>query len=151
MSNAFDLTVTALREQGLNSDEILNELSNLFKMMECTDKKEAETKDVETKIKEALDAVYMPCNIRGHDYWVQAILIRKKRGRVKLTGEIYPEVAKIYGTTPVAVERAMKHAVEKTFNRCPARIVELEFKNAVSLESGKLTNSEFLVIMAEKI
>ena len=151
MSNAFDLTVSALREQGLNSDEILNELSKLFKMMEHTDKKEAETKDIETKIKERLDAVYMPCNIRGYDCWVQAIRIRKERGRAKLTREIYPEVAKIYGISTMAVERAMKHAVERTFNRCPARIVELEFKNAVSLESGKLTNSEFLVIMAEKI
>ena len=151
MSNAFDLTVNALREQGLNSDEILDELSKLFKMMECTGKKDAETKDIEEKIKEVLNAIYMPCNIKGYDCWVQAIRIHKERGRMILSKELYPEVAKICGITPQAVERAMRNAIEQVFQRCPEEIIASEFKNAVSPEKGKVTNSQFIVIMAEKI
>lgn len=151
MSNAFDVTVNALREQGLNSDEILNELSNLFKKLECNRKKDDDTTDIETKIKELLNSVYMPSHIKGYECWVQAIRIYKEKGRVMLSTVLYPEVAKICRITPNGAERLMRYAIERMFERCPAKVIASEFKNAVSYKKGKLTNSEFIVIMAEKI
>lgn len=151
MSNAFDITVNALREQGLNSNEILDELSKLFKKLECTGKKDSGTEGIEAKIKKALNVIYMPSNIEGYECWVQAIRIFKEKGKVPLSTVIYPEVAKICGKTPENVARVMRHAIERAFDRCPAKIIASEFKNAYSPVKDKPTSSEFIAIMVAKI
>lgn len=149
--NAFDLTVTALREQGLNSDEILKELSQLFQRLANTDKKYGTDETNETRIRGLLKKLGMPNNLKGYEYWVVAIQIYKENGKVSLKKEIYPQVAKICGDTPLRIERAMRNAVEVMFKRGSTEVIMEVFGNNVYLELGHATNKEFIATMAEQI
>ena len=74
--NAFDLTVNALREQGLNSDEILQQLSQLFEFLKTAD--ETKFKDeVVFKSRIILKKVGVGTNLKGYEYWIEAIKIYK--------------------------------------------------------------------------
>ena len=118
MENTFDLTVKALREQGLNSDEILNELSKLFqKFSQPVNIAECKSSD-EEKIKKLLREICVPIENKGYKCWVTAIMLYKNaKGWIKM-GEIYREVAKQYQTTLAGAERVMSSAIETAYHKC---------------------------------
>lgn len=149
--NAFDLTVNALRAQGLNSEEILRELGCIFQKL--TDSVADTPKATETKIRELLKEIGMPSHLDGYEYWVVAIQIYKKKvGKVSMTKDIYPNVAKICkDTTSRRVERSMRSAVEKALNRCPGDIVVEFFGNSISPKSCMVPNKEFIATIAKKV
>lgn len=43
-------------------------------------------------------------------------LTLEKGGRHKMTGDLYPEVAKLFGTTPYSVERNIRTAIAKAWS-----------------------------------
>ena len=152
MSNAFDLTVKALREQGLNSDEILEELSRLFQQLEDSNKKADPDESTEARIRKLLKDVGMPAHIKGYDYWTVAIQLYKKRGKGNIkVGEIYRSVAKMCGSTQNSVERVMKFAVERVLDRCSQETMKTLFGDNIERYKGEFTNLEFLAVMAELI
>lgn len=125
MNNAFDLTVRALREQGLNSDEILEELSKLFQELANPRSKSVKQEDTEEKIMSLLDARRMPKTLKGYEFWVTAIQVRKNNGRNMSLMQLQEEVAVIHGRTSYQVMMRMKLA----FDRCwkTENMEELEF------------------------
>lgn len=148
--NAFDLTVNALRAQGLNSEEILRELGCIFQKL--TDSVDDTPKATETKIREILKKIGMPSHLDGYEYWVVAIQIYKKKiGKISMTKDIYPNVAKICKVNTSSVERSMRSAVEKALNRCPEDIVMEFFGNSISPKSWVVPNKEFIAIIAKKV
>ena len=152
MSNAFDLTVKALREQGLNSDEILEVLSKLSQnLVDFNNKLDADVV-TEAKIRKILRELCMPVNIKGYNCWVAAIKIYKNGGKgMSMVRDIYPQVAKACRTTPSKAERVMRTAVEKVFDRCPVDTIDSMFGNNFNIKKRKFTNTEFIVSMAELI
>ena len=152
MSNAFDLTVKALREQGLNSDEILEELSQLFQQLVDSNKKIAPEESMEGKIRRLLKDVGMPAHIKGYDYWTIAIQLYKKSGKENIrVGEIYKGVAEMCNSTINCVERAMKLAVQRVLDRCSQATMKEVFGANIERYRGEFTNLEFLAIMAELV
>ena len=108
--NAFDITVNALKEKGLDSDEILQELSKMFNVFSKS--KQIYTSDNEVdEIKELLKEIGVPTNIKGYRYWETALKVYKENPKMRMSRDIYPRVAKIHQDTPAKVERAMRHAV----------------------------------------
>lgn len=67
---------------------------------------------------------------------------------VSITKEIYPAVAKQFGTTPSRVERAMRHAIESAWERGDYHTIESVFGGSVSADKGKPTNGDFIARMA---
>lgn len=147
--NAFDLTVNALRAQGLNSEEILRELGCIFQKL--TDSVDDTPKATETKIRELLKEIGMPNHLKGFEYWVVAIQIYKKNGMSLITKEIYPQVAEIYKTTPSSVEKSMRNAIGVAFERGSEDIITKVFGNSISPKRGIATNVEFLATIAEQV
>lgn len=159
MSNAFDITVQSLRKEGMNSDEILEEvmnskeLSKLLPNLVDSNKKSDCDGDTEAKIKMLLTQLGMPAKIRGYNCWVTAIrLYKNARGKkLLITKDIYPQVATILGLTVAMVEKSMRLAVECMFDRCSADTIESMFGKNLDTQRGKITNLEFLVVLSEKI
>jgi len=153
MSNAFDLTVKHLREQGLNSDEILEELSKMFPNLTLSNGKVDDEEEIEEKAKKLLNVMCMPINSVSYFYWVMAIKLYKNAHdkKPKMMRDIYSPIAKKYGANISSVERAMRVAVEYTFERCPADTHDHVFRNKFDTQKGKINNSEFLAIMSELI
>ena len=68
-----------------------------------------------------------------------------------ITKEVYPYIADKYNTTPSRVERAIRHAIEVSWNRGDYDLMEEIFGHSVDFDRAKPTNSEFLATVADKI
>ena len=151
MSNAFDLTVEALRKSGLNSDQILDELSKLFRKMAETNNVSGETELIEMNATSLLKKLGVPIHVKGFEYWKKAIILYKKTTGKRSLEKIYNDVADDCDTTPSKVERAMRYSIEYAFKKCNPKDIEATFGSKVYMERNKITNKEFLFILAEQI
>ena len=68
-----------------------------------------------------------------------------------ITKELYPDIAKKYDTTVSRVERAIRHAIEVSWNRGNWDYMEELFGHSVDIDKAKPTNSEFIVTIADKL
>ena len=68
-----------------------------------------------------------------------------------ITKELYPVIAKKYDTTASRVERAIRHAIEVSWNRANWELMEEIFGYSVDIDKAKATNSEFIVTLADKL
>ena len=68
-----------------------------------------------------------------------------------ITKELYPEIANKYDTSVSRVERAIRHAIEVSWNRGNLDLMEEIFGHSVDYDRAKPTNSEFIVTVADKL
>lgn len=103
------------------------------------------------KIYRTLNELGVPFGICGRDYIEYAVELILKNGRMEITKELYPRVAKTFDAKPLNVERGIRHAVEYVFSNGETKRIEDFFGNTVSLKNGKLTNSDFLYGIVKRI
>lgn len=87
----------------------------------------------------------------GYDYLVESVNLcycDKKYIR-NITKELYPYLAKQNQTTTSAVERAIRHAIEKACQMCPDMRQKLII--CPSYDQGKYTNSQFISACVEQL
>lgn len=96
----------------------------------------------------------VPAHIKGYNYLRTAILAVMEDYRMlqNITKGLYPTVAKKYKTTGARVERAIRHAIEVSFDRTGNRdLIYKIFGNSISSEKGKPTNSAFIAGIADYV
>ena len=95
----------------------------------------------------------IPSHIKGYQFLRDAINIVFDRPDVigGITKELYPELAGKYDTTVSRVERAIRHAIEVSWNRGSWDMMEELFGHSVDIDKAKPTNSEFIVTLADKL
>lgn len=103
----------------------------------------------ERMVKKLLKEMAVPMNIKGYQYLSKAIVVLSKEKGMKISLELYPKVAREFATTSSRVERAIRHAVERTFERGNYDVINEVFGSKVSATKGKLTNSEFMYACIE--
>lgn len=112
-----------------------------------------EKASTELKISDALHNLGVPSHISGYGYIRDGVLMilnnDKKVGLV--TKKIYPELANKYETTPSRVERAIRHAIEISWDRGDVDLMNNFFGHSVQYDKGKPTNSEYLNTIADRI
>jgi two-component system response regulator (stage 0 sporulation protein A) len=108
---------------------------------------------VENVIRDILKEIGTPPHILGHEYVVtSAKLAYADRTLLQaITKRLYPEAAKMHNTTASRLERAMRHAVECSFDRGDFDRIMSVFGNTFSTQRGKLTNSEFLAGLVNEV
>lgn len=96
--------------------------------------------------------------LSGFRYATTAVMIWLEvyatKGHCSMTKEVYPLVAKEYGTTASRVERAMRHAVERMVEDmlCTKNNSEFEqFSRGHDIANHGLTNSEFIAMVGTKL
>lgn len=109
--------------------------------------------NIDVKITEILHHLGVPANIKGYLYLREAIeLIFNDIDLLgSITKKVYPQVAESFNTTPSRVERAIRHAIEVTWDRGNIQALNNYFGNTVSAKSGKATNSQFIARIADKL
>ena len=95
----------------------------------------------------------VPPHIKGYSYLREAIIMAVREPKVleSITKVMYLEVAKTFGTTPSRTERAIRHAIEVTWDRGDVDVFEKYFGHTVSPMKGKPTNSEFIATLVDLI
>ena len=108
---------------------------------------------VEEKISEIFISIGIPPHIKGYSYLREGIKMTIERPYVinSVTKELYPSIAKKFGTTASKVERAIRHAIEVAWNRGRIEAINAIFGARIYLGNEKPTNSEFIALVADKL
>ena len=97
-------------------------------------------------------SIGIPAHVKGYQYLREAVRMVIDNHDVinRITKELYPGIARRYGTSSSKVERAMRHAIEVAWNR--GRLESTNQMLGVKLfsERDKPTNGEFIALVADK-
>ena len=111
------------------------------------------TNNVLLAISNILHSLGMPSHIKGYQYIREGIMLIYDNPDFigGITKVLYPDIARTYGTTVSRVERAIRHAIEVSWNRGNWDLMEEIFGHSVDIDKAKPTNSEFIVTVADKL
>ena len=109
--------------------------------------------NLRVSVSKILHELGIPSHIKGYQYIREAIsLVYEKPELIGgITKELYPLVGKTFDTSTSRVERAIRHAIEVSWNRGDWDLMEEIFGHSVDIDRAKPTNSEFIVTIADKL
>ena len=92
----------------------------------------------------------VPTEMRGYKYIKAAVMLCLQNGEYihSTTTMLYPEIANQYATTPAAVERNIRRAIEHVCRSTPRKVLKEYFGN---VQGDKLTNRRFIAGLVEYI
>lgn len=107
--------------------------------------------DLEVIVTNYIQSIGIPANVKGYRYLRSAVIraIEDTSCIDMITKVLYPSVAKEYGSTPSRVERAIRHSIDKAWDRRhhPSGINSIFGRTL----HEKPSNSEFIATLSEKI
>lgn len=136
----------------------LSDLEN--RILEASNVREKENRNIniyhnnlQISVTKILHELGVPSHIKGYQYIREGILLIYNNPEIigGITKELYPEIANKYDTTVSRVERAIRHAIEVSWNRGDWELMEEIFGHSVDIDKAKPTNSEFIVTVADKL
>lgn len=137
------------------------ELCDLEKrIIESIKKEDKEAKNInlyhnnlQISVTKILHDLGVPSHIKGYQYIREGIILLYNNPDMigGITKELYPEIASKFDTTVSRVERAIRHAIEVSWNRGDWDLMEEIFGHSVDIDKAKPTNSEFIVTVADKL
>ena len=111
------------------------------------------TNSLKVSVSKILHELGIPSHIKGYLYIRDAITLVYERPELigGITKELYPLIGKNFDTSTSRVERAIRHAIEVSWNRGDWDLMEEIFGHSVDIDRAKPTNSEFIVTIADKL
>lgn len=93
----------------------------------------------------------VPAHLKGYHYIRSAVLMSlEDRDLISsVTKLLYPDVAKVYGTTGQKVERAIRNAIEVSWQRGSVEAIEEMFGFSADSGKGRPTNSEYIARLTD--
>jgi len=116
-------------------------------------KEKVKYNNLQISITKILHELGVPSHIKGYQYIREGITILYDKPEMigGITKELYPDIASKYSTTVSRVERAIRHAIEVSWNRGDWDFMEEVFGHSVDIDKAKPTNSEFIATVADKL
>lgn len=114
---------------------------------------EAKVYDLESLVTKFIHELGVPAHIKGYQYVRSAIMMVVENMELLnyITKQLYPTIAKKYGTTSSRVERAIRHSIEVAWTRGKPQTMDEIFGYTIDTGKGKPTNSEFIAMVADRI
>lgn len=105
------------------------------------------------RITKSLVTLGVPAQLNGYTYLKEAIQLAVENPDVvsAVTKKIYPVIAENHSATAQSVERAIRHAIEVSWNRGSVQEMNKMFGYTINHEKGKPTNSEYIAMIADRI
>lgn len=109
--------------------------------------------NLEISVTKLLHGLGVPSHIKGYQYIREGVILMYEKPEIvgAITKELYPEIANRFDTTVSRVERAIRHAIEVSWNRGDIELMEEVFGHSVDYDRAKPTNSEFIVTVSDKL
>ena len=129
----------------------------LLSLLQGPQEPEAQAKQeqlgLKTRVTQIIHELGIPASIVGYRYVRYAIMLVVQTPEMlnQVTKDLYPAVAKHFGTTGSRVERAIRHAIEVAWERGNVTVLQKWFGWTISNMKGKPTNSEFIGLVADAI
>ncbi len=95
----------------------------------------------------------LPRNIQGFGYLREAIALSVGDWNYlnNVTKKLYPAVASKFRTTPLRVERSIRHCVERSWNQAMVTVLNEICGTNYTLNSYKPTNSELIALLVDHL
>lgn len=95
----------------------------------------------------------IPAHLKGYQYLRTAITMCVEDMELigSVTKLLYPELAKQYMTTVQKIERAIRNAIEVSWERGNGELFEKLFGYSNSIEHNRPTNSEYIASVADYV
>lgn len=112
-----------------------------------------EEKKIENYVSKIMLDMGVPAHLKGYRYLRSAVMLAEKDMRVvgSVTKLLYPEIAKQYGTTDRKVERAIRNAIEISWERGNVGCFEELFGYSGKDGCDRPTNSEYIAGIADQV
>lgn len=109
--------------------------------------------NLKVRLTKLLHELGVPSHIKGYEYIREGIIKLYEDPSIigGITKELYPDIADKFNTSVSRVERAIRHAIEVSWNRGNLDLMEEIFGHSVDIDRAKPTNSEFIVTLADKL
>ncbi len=106
--------------------------------------------NLQIAITKVLHELGVPSHIKGYQYIREGITLVFENPEYigSITKDLYPQIANTFGTTSSRVERAIRHAIDISWNRANWDYMIELFGYTVDIDGAKPTNSEFIVTIA---
>lgn len=123
----------------------------------CTASENQVGTDEQTKVEhiitKSLHTLGVPAQLNGYKYLREAIamVVMNPQGVTAITRQIYPVIAERYNASGPSVERAIRHAIEVSWNRGSMEAINRMFGYTINNQKGKPTNSEYIAMVADHI
>ena len=134
-------------------DDLENRIMGISKRKDDTKTLDFYHNNLQVSITKILHELGIPSHIKGYQYIREGISIiyNKPETIGGITKELYPELAAKFDTTVSRVERAIRHAIEVSWNRGNWDYMQEIFGYSVDIDKAKPTNSEFIITVADKL
>jgi two-component system response regulator (stage 0 sporulation protein A) len=108
---------------------------------------------IEAVVTDIIHEIGVPAHIKGYQYLREAVrMVLEDRDLLgRITKELYPGIARHFGTSASKVERAMRHAIEVAWSRGRLESVNRIYGYKVFSAEDKPTNGEFIALVADKV
>ncbi|MBR2949571.1 MAG: sporulation initiation factor Spo0A C-terminal domain-containing protein [Lachnospiraceae bacterium] len=95
----------------------------------------------------------IPAHLRGYYYLREAVLLSVEDMELvsSVTKLLYPVIARSHKTTSQRVERAIRNAIEVSWERGNPEVFEDLFGFSRETQSPRPTNSEYIARIADKV
>lgn len=95
----------------------------------------------------------VPVHLKGYHYLREAICLTAEDMELvgSVTKLLYPQIAKRFVTTDGKVERAVRNAIEVSWERGNTEMFEQVFGYSRKTGKTRPTNSEYIACMADKV
>lgn len=110
-------------------------------------------KSIEYAVTDIIHQVGIPANLNGYNYLRTAIILAVNNSDIlnSMSKQLYPTVAEKCSSTPIRVERSIRHAIEVAWSRGDLQTIRSIFGSTVKSSTGKPTNAEFVSLIADKV
>lgn len=137
-------------------DALGERIKELMGVTDITSQKNYQTEkafNLEIIVTDMIHQIGVPAHIKGYHYLREAIILSIYDHEMleSVTKQLYPSVAKKFQTTPSRVERAIRHGIEKAWDRGNVKTINSIFGYTIDVNKGKPTNSEFIAMVTDKI
>ncbi len=134
-------------------DDLEQKIRKVFDRTSSSNDIDFYNSNLQVSITKILHELGIPSHIKGYQYIREGIgIVFENPDTIGgITKELYPELADKYDTTVSRVERAIRHAIEVSWNRGDWDLMEEIFGHSVDIDKAKPTNSEFIVTIADKL
>ncbi len=114
---------------------------------------ESERQEIQRCLVEHFSTMGVPSHYKGYRYLIEAVtlVVQDASWLNGITKELYPAVGKRYNTSPTQVERAIRHAIEMTWENGDAEVRRELLGSGLTHDGRKPTNSSLIAKMADVV
>ncbi len=113
----------------------------------------AEKHNLEVNVTEIMRELGIPANLKGYQFIRNAVMmtLADPESVNYITKQLYPSIAKLHNTTSSRVERAIRHAIEVTWNKGKTELINAIFGALSNPNKNRPTNAEFIATLSDKL